>query len=291
MLGYNFSIAAECELSVSITYPASINYQDQSPIYQYTINLLKTNQDPCSGRIGISPGLSDSYNRKLYNGSNFLTYNVFKGQDMSQILKDLPDSIGSSDYITYNFEEGENILKQIDFFLKTDNDQQPSFLKRAGLYTDTLSINFYPTDSTISYKTILVSPSAQVSSIFAIRVGPENQTYSNAMASTSLTFTTENQTRNSSIYVLANDEYSISISSENFGKLVHSDNSNFSIPYQTFLNNTQISLLQPNITNHHQVTESSGKEFILTFSVEMDPRSLLFGNYTDTVTVSVFPVE
>lgn len=287
----NVSMAVECELSVSVTSPSTITYQDQSSVYQYSLNILKTNQDACSGRIGISPGLADSYNRKLYNGVNYLTYNVFKGYDLSQIIKDLPDSTTSLDYITYSFEEGENIPKQIDFFLKIDNDQQPYFLKRSGLYTDSLNINFYPTDSTTSYKTMILSPSAQVSSIFAIRVGPQNQTYSSSTSSTSLIFNPSNQTKNASIYVLANDEYSISISSENYGKLVHSDNANFTIPYQAYLNNTQISLLQPNTTSHYQVTESSGKEFFLTFSLEMDPYSLLFGNYTDTITVSVFPLE
>lgn len=285
-------LAEDCELSVSIpstsgTYSSS-NLNERVP---QTIVLTKLNNAACSGRIGFSTGQSGIYPRELSLDSDNLTYSLYKTPISGLDLRDVVDATSEDEVISFSFPEGINLIQNINFYYKINDNQQQFFLKKSGTYSDSINVRFYPINGLISYKTVSASFSAVVDPLYQIKVGSPGIGYDSAITSHSLTFDKNNHYRDASVYVKANNSYSVSFSSLNLGRLVHVANPTAFINYSLFFNNLIMNLQTGDSVHYQDNTLSIGEEKIMNFYCPIDPPSQLTGTYTDTITITIGPIN
>lgn len=292
ILAPKVSIAEECVLEASIDY-LPITYQDNSLPNEMILTLTKTNLSACEGRIGISSGNSVNYNRTLSNSikNSTLSYGLFGQDTLVTELKDVPDAIGSSEYISFSFLEGQNLTKQISIYLKIDNNQQSQFLKPAGNYSDSITINFYPTTSVISYKSIPVSLQAEVQELIGVKVGPINQGYDSSESTALSELNYNEQSKQLSAYVISNVGYSVSFNSTNLGVLVKNGSNGISIPYSLIINGIPRTLTSTYTISSEFVTNSNGNEIPITIGTQILPSQQYTGTYSDTIIISIIAME
>jgi hypothetical protein len=286
----SISSAEECDLSVSAPSPSATYSQNNlNERLIQTVVLTKLNNAACSGRIGFSVGNQGVYPRSLSYVNSTLYYSLYRDSASNIDLKDVVDAASSNEYISFSFQEGANLAQSVSFYYKLDDNQQQTFLKRSGSYSDLISLRFYPTDNLISYKTVSMSLSGTVSPVYSVRVGQTNSNYSAANTNHSLSFDKNNPNRTASAYVLANDSYTLSFSSLNNGKLVHTVTPTESISYSLSTGGYSVNLLAGDSIQFQNITPSIGFDHVLNFYCTIDPPNQLAGSYTDIVTVTVGP--
>lgn len=284
------SFGEDCDLVVSVPSPTGTYSQSNTNerIAQEII-LTKTNMAACSGRIGFSNGAASSIPRALSFLNSTLSYSIYENNYSLVNLKDIPDSSSTEEYITFSFVAGENITQSIPFYYKLDDNQQQFFLKRSGTYTDTVNINFYPLEGLIPYKTTSMNITGIVTPLYSIRVGASNSNYEFSTIDHQLTFDKFNQSRTASAYVLANDSYTLSVTSLNNGKLIHSVDTNSNISYALSIDGIPITLETVDSIQYENITPSIGFDHVLNFSCIINSQNQLSGTYSDVLTITVSP--
>lgn len=241
--------------------------------------------------IGFSTGLAGNYNRRMFSGSNYITYNLYKDNLTGTPLKTLNDASNDSELVIVNFPKKADTVKTVTFEgrFPFPNDGR-SFLAKAN-YLDTISVTVINKQGnsialTSSFQVNLnIPPEVNVSLVDA------GNPYDPSANNYTMDFAVLNQgaVKNVDLKVKSNAGYTLSARSTNGGALKHKTKSDL-ITYDFKVSGTTKTFPGPNgsipLGSGVGVTPVNGVNFPVSITITGNPSSKIAGIYEDTIYIT-----
>ena len=290
------SAQVNCNLTLLVD-DINFTWDGSSKVVTGNISLRRGNRRPSCRlfKIGFSQGLAGNYNRRMFNGSNYLEYNIYKNSSTNSELKAFADfSNNFNDHIYVFFPNNQStVVTTFEARLPNPNDGR-SFIKK-GSYID----NITATATSIFGSSLSSSDNFNVS-VFVpteidISLVNTGASFNKNATTYSMDFGTleQGEIKSVDLKVRSNAGYNVELSSVNGGALKHltvSDNINYQMKVngntQTFPGaNSPLS-----IGSASGVTNEDGTNFTLSFQIG-DPENKASGQYQDTITITATSID
>ena len=279
------------DLSLNVVY-SSFDLTS-SPTANLPLKVSRKNKGQgCTYFLGFERGSSPTYDRKLYNGTNTVDFQLYKDGSFSAPLKDGNDISSTAERIAGNFPFGGNGPTE-----NTENFYAvltpPTSFKPIGTYTDTFVINLYR----FFFGFYFLADSGSMTFTYTIpamvslSIVPPGQPHDPNSTGLLLDFgvLNENESKNFDTLVLSNTDYEIKVSSQNGGKLQHQSVSQ-KINYEFTFNGTPFNLTPPGaattVVTGVGPTPPNGDRYSGNVQIGSLTNKVA-GTYEDTVTITV----
>lgn len=279
------------ELPTEVNLNSNISPRIDFKVVRSTLN------SSCTFRLGIDKGNTVDYNqRKLFNqtdNSKTLEFFLSKRNDMSAILKDPLDTNNKREYIQGKFKVANNPKKLFSnkkFFAEVILDPN----SQSGIYQDTYYIKLYLVSGSqlIEIESRPIIFTYEVPTNVSLSLVNTNAPYDETDTTQNVDFgtLTEGEVQSFDVVIEATSGYTLSISSDNSGKLKHttSPHANSTIDY-IFRANGQPFTLTTNpvvISNGTGASPTGGFRIPLSFTIG-NVNNKLSGTYEDRLTIKV----
>lgn len=287
-----FHAKADCPQAYLSLNSQFVNLQnDISPRIDFYVNRVYSFEG-CSYKVGITKGSAPSYQRKLYNGSSTMNFQLAKNNSMSQVLKDQADWTTSSEYYEGRFRSNRgNSRKRFRMYAEAELSTNPA----RGYYYDWFYLNLYEEISSGSFVLRDSRP------ILFYYYEPDNihlslvesgDPFDQFDTSQLINFGNlyQGQTRGFDIVIQSTNGYNLKISSSNNGKMKHSSANQF-VDYTLRVNGAPVNLSS---SNNNPVNVSNGvgphpsDGFRVPLNIEVgDTSQAAAGQYEDNLTITV----
>lgn len=253
-------------------------------------------KEPCRNYfIAFDQGFSPSYNRILQHQGGHVSsiaYNIFKKQNQTGLLKDIPDIFTQDQMIIGQLEHG-TLDREHDFFIVMPDKQFSANLVRAGDYEDQVQVKLYSGS--------LEQPVLEDSKYLSVKFDVPKQldlSLVESGAAFDLNDTQQNldfgvlehrERRDFDAIVVSNSGYFISFSSLNDGRLKHENAQSF-VNYSFYVDGVLRSLrgsayspakfVERTIASNH-----AGHTYNLIIEIG-DVTNKLSGHYQDFITIT-----
>jgi spore coat protein U-like protein len=289
---------AACNLTlnasnISITWNQNFNYQ------AINFSVTKTNNPPCDIAISFTAGGSaDFSNRRLTYLANTLNYQLYKNSSLTKVLKDGAAVTSSDNYLSDSFSSGSNKTQNFTYYVQIPQTSAttPTY-KPSGTYVDTFSIKVF--ENTEPTGPLRVSSNVTISTLMPklleISMVQTGGGFNSSQTTRNIDFgsISEGESRGFDLLVRSNAGYSVSMASQNNGRLKHTTPSITSfVPYQLLVNSSQKDLSNGSVTvaAGPGQTSTAGVANEVTF-IAGSTASSVAGNYSDNITVTVITTE
>jgi hypothetical protein len=257
-------------------------------------------------KVTFSTGSSLDVNNRILthtNGTDTLSYNLYKDESKAQLLKSVDYYTSLDDVLFYEFPPESVPFKEIltqsfthDYVAIIDADQ----FVPAGIYTDQIDMNLYLTWSKDAPETEPQPPAdGYLSLSMAIEVQPylglsltTGTTYVQQADSHSMGFGNLENYESRSVNVIAksNVPYRITASSQHDGRIKHQQIQEY-IPYTMSFNGTQIDLNGSSgnpvdLLTNSEMTPSTGIAYPMIISIG-SVEGFEAGNYEDNISFEI----
>lgn len=286
------SWAQNCNYNVSSNnFVGTLGDTQQSQGHSFTISRGSNSANCQNFRAFFSTGNANNYNRKVYNGSKTINYNMYKESALNNVLKDFGDA-NASEYIQGNLSNN-NQNYPFNFFIKLI-DKDSVFTQGPGYYNDLIQINFYniKNNGTLVYqKSAYFNIQIIIPRYAELSLGPSGFSHDPAQTTHIMNFGTlaSNEVQNATLNVKGNVGFGVYMSSQNGTVL---KNGSATIPYQININNGGYRNLGGAgqsvwILNNGSATPITGNSYPLAVRIGTVPSNPPTGDYTDTITVTI----
>jgi hypothetical protein len=215
---------------------------DQSIAVEIDLYRFNSDKDCKKYELGISTGTASSYERRLYNGTSTVAYNFYETDRTTRIIKDIGDG-NKDNNVSIDFKK--NYYKKVIIYAKMPNPYESGNLL-PGQYADTVSINIVPKKKNTTGGTSKnISLYLNVQSDLSICLVDKGQPYEEGRTNYALMYGTlvEGQTKGLDLIIKSNSGYRVTVSSENDGRLTHTNSTNYKIDYSFIVNGQSRSLV------------------------------------------------
>ena len=232
-----------CILSISVN---EVNFiqakEDQSVAINIDLTRLNVKKECKKYSLGISTGNSSSYDRKMYNGSSNVSYNFYKNESTSKIIKDLSDG-GKADHVSIDFKN--SLVKTVTIFARMPNPYIGGVLL-PGLYSDLVSINIEASDKNATgTSSVSMSVNLNIQADISISLVDKGQPYEENQTNYALHYGVmiAGQSKGLNLIVKSNSGYMITVTSEGDGRMRHTEDQNQFVDYVFTVNSSNMSLV------------------------------------------------
>jgi hypothetical protein len=234
-----------------------------------------------------------SYNRQMYRGFDTAPYQLYRSFPYVDVLKDISDAVVSSDVISSSFPENAGSIQNVDTYRAVLGNTSGV---PVGIYFDTVTIRLY--EGTLSSYSLQDTTtvffwysSTRSTDLSLVSTG---SAFNAAATNMSLDFGTmyTGESRAFDIIVMTNAGYSLSMSSQNGGKMQHTSLSTGSVPYALTVNSNTVSLGSGNtvVATGSGASPAGGTRVPVIVTIGSLGNSVS-GDYRDSVTVTVQTTE
>lgn len=254
---------------------------------QYFFDVEFSTDENTSMVIGVSTGTYTKYDRRAYQGLEYITYTFHIDDILATDLKDYPDFKKINEYIPCNVSKNDPSPIQKNFYIEVPTTQ----FTPAGIYTDTVDINIYQgTNKAIEMllytKTINVYITVGASMQMAINDQEFGDSTPYVMDMGSIT---EGQILNFSIKARSTSGFEVRAQSANQGGLKHIDSAiTYKLPYTYIFNakTEDLSIGEVQLFNKNVGTKITGLTYDGSISIP-DISLAPAGEYSDTITYTI----
>lgn len=306
-LANSASVWAACGLSIAAN-PISINWDTSFATQGISFTLTKTDAGTCDYFVGFTKGgAASAATRRAISGANQITYQLYKENALTNVLKDPSDAAITSSNEVFSGQLPAGVGAQLTlvyyFNVPLSSSITPSIVK-AGTYTDTFTINVYegadplvpgPTPVTSANVAVTVTvPEILKMSLVATGAG-----FDEAGLNRSIDFgmLSAGQTRTFDIRIRTNAGFDVTFSSANNGVLKPVANpASTGLAYQFYANGVLLNLTNslavpvrglggPGVGNFE--TDLQGVAYPIRIVVgSFAGASVLGGEAQDTITIT-----
>ena len=276
----------------NVTWPGQTGsgyYVFDAAAYPYAANftITKSKNGIHQYFVTFSRNSSGNYNRVLKNGSNQLSYQLYKEAALTTVLEALPDAT-SSQVISGSTPAANPSVVALTFYVHIP----PGQVLAPGTYTDTVTLSVYdgsfPGGTLENSATITIS--AQVRAVADLALVASGAAFT-ASTSRALNFgaLSSGQNLGCDLRVRSNIGYNIALASQNLGVLKASSPITFTIPYAMTIRGQALDLTQTQATfpsTPPSITDNNGQAYPIAVTIGnfTNPPA---GTYSDVVTVTV----
>lgn len=281
-----------CNFSITLApFTVEVNPSEQSLPHEFTISRGSNSQNCRNFRAFYGKGTANSYNRKVYSGSNSIDFNIYGDSALTNVLKEYGDA-GSGEFISGNLPN-RNLDYHFNSYIKVV-DLNSVFSNGPGYYGDLIPISFYSVrnNGTLIYQTtsymyyqIVIPRYAELS------LGEVGEGHDPNDTQHILDFGTieNNESKTARLSVKGNVGFGIYFASQNGGKLV---NGQSYIDYTVKVgSNSPLNLSNPGqsyyITQRNTGTSESGQHYPVEVQLQSLSTNAQTGNYDDVITITV----
>lgn len=292
LISFN-SFAQNCRYSASTTnFIGNITTSEQSVRHSLTIRKGSNSSFCRSFRAYFSTGNAGSYNRQAFNGTDSISYNIYKESALSTVLRDRNDA-NNGEYIEGNLQD-RNVDYNFDFFIRLIN-LDTVFSLPPGVYTDLVQINIYNQSIfgiQVFQTTVNLNIQIVVPQFIELSLGPLNMQHDPSSTQYLMDFgiLSSGSELQATLNVKGNVGHGIFMSSDN-GSLLDNGFSS-TVPYQVKIgSSTYLSL--SGAGSSHLVeqsatgTPSSSSSYPVSVKLGTVTANQESGDYTDSITISV----
>lgn len=285
-------LAQNCNYTVSSSnFVGEIDMTEQAVSHTFSIR-RGSNAKSCENfRAFFGKGNANSYNRKVYNSSHNLDYNLYQEAALNNVLKDFGDA-GAGEYVQGSLPS-KNTNYSFNYFIKLV-DFDSVFSNGPGYYNDLIPISIYNIKNNgdlVFQRTVFVNIQIIIPRYVELSVGSLGTNHDPTQTSHVVDFGTiqDNEVQSARLSIKGNVGFGVYMSSMNGGKLI---NDTSSINYQVKLDTTNYQTLSnPNqqyyITQKNTGTAQSGDHYIVSLKLGSLPQNAKNGTYEDTITVTI----
>ncbi len=240
---------------------------------------------------------SASYDRKLYKGTDSLDYQIYINNATTKIFKEFPEASVNNDVINGRTPKGNSgSSKEIDkkFRVRIPKLQ----LVPAGTYTDSFTMRLYEGTvggSSTEEDFINVNFTTDVAEMLELSILDPGESFDPAKSSYLADFGSFSTAASifCDLRVRSNAGYSISLNSDNAGRMKRVSAFEAYFPYQFKLDNNLIDLSQGTIeiANATGLTSYNGDLFSIEIYADPVSSSVVAGSYRDDLTITVASVD
>jgi spore coat protein U-like protein len=295
LLFMSFNLYAQhCNYGVNVNYfPATVSNVEQMIAHKITITRPNNTPEPNCGnfRVYAGKGLANSYDRKAYSGSNFISYNIYTSVSGGSILKDYGDA-GPGEFLSGSASQ-VNTPQDIEFFIRLP-DILSIFSTPAGVYTDVIPFNVYAVrnNGNIQFQTQrFMTVSINIPRYAELSLVSQNAPHDPDSTVYTMDFgqLQSNSVLAADLIVVGNVGFSVLMSSQNGSRLV---NQQANVPYQIKVGQAPYLSLSPagahfQTAMRYSGTNVQGQRFPLRVRLGNVSSQLPTGLYQDTVTVTI----
>ncbi|OQW52816.1 MAG: hypothetical protein A4S09_08205 [Proteobacteria bacterium SG_bin7] len=269
------------------TSVTNLNLTESMAPGSITITVQKTGA-PCDFFVTLTAGGSGSFDRKLFNGAEFIPYNIYRDNSFSAVIKDIPEA-GPGEVLTGSFQKTGDESKTFTVLVKA----LTSSLKPAGVYFDNVSLKIYrsaysttaPVAKTVngirtSYSQPVVQSLSLVDAGGAFQQGDTKQFVSfNPLR--------EGARQSFDLLIRSNSNYTLKVESQNAGKLKHANLERF-VSYSLEIAGSSLPLNGPTVVNRmsSRYDTTTGDRYPMSVKIGAT-RGALAGKYNDYITFTV----
>ncbi|MEZ0391962.1 MAG: spore coat protein U domain-containing protein [Pseudobdellovibrionaceae bacterium] len=250
-LTFFFSQAqAACGLTIT-TDDISLTWGLNFSSIAVPITINRSTADACNYALGFTKGNGASYvARRAANGSNTLSYQLYKDTGLSKILKDNPDITTIDDVVDGGFLAGAIPVSQtVNYYFDIPYASATTpVMVSSGTYTDNFTLNLYegsgpPFGTLVASKGVNIT--VTVPKMIALSLVDPGAPYQQGQLSKNVNFgtMTEGSAANVDLRLRTNAGFSVTFSSANNGKMKHtSPGKNSLVPYSLMVNGATLNL-------------------------------------------------
>jgi len=297
----SIAYSANCNLQLSASN-ITLTWTPQFVVQTQTVTIEDKNKKECDYAVTFTSGGGSSYQRRIESGANSLRYQLYKDAGLTQVLKDVPDITNSTEYITGYFPDGATATQTVTFYVQIPLDlaTQPA-IRPAGTYSDSFSVKVwqgtYPAFTSNLKDSKGINISATIQKLIELSLVNSGGAFNSAQTNYSVLFgtlPTSGATQGFDLLVRSNAGFSVSLSSQNNGKLKHSS-ANSTVDYNLSVNSAPVSLVNSQ-TLPVQVASGSGQTSLggatHAMSITTGTTDLsIAGSYQDLITVTIATTE
>jgi spore coat protein U-like protein len=295
---YSVFAATECGINISVSN-IHFNWAGSDQVVTGTVTLTRTNNaNKCRPwLIGFGKGSSADYqNRKMFNATEYLSYNLFKNSNSNDPLRLINDVTRNRHRLLIRFSKnGMSKSGNFEARMAIPNDGR-EFLKK-GTYFDTVTVEAVSNNNNVNFGG---QTSATIQCIMPTEIDislvDTGAAFNLSDTNQVLNFGTLTQGDSQSFDILArsNAGYAIYFSSQNNGKLKHLSE-NESIDYSVIAGGSTINLGSSQstpalIAQATGVTSEDGARIPIEVTMG-NPQSKLQGQYQDLITITVMSTD
>ncbi len=277
-----------CSYSLTVDN-TTLNWSGSNLVKSINIRVTRGNRNRrCdNARIGITKGFSGNYNRRVYSWFNGLEYNVYKNNSTSNQLKELADINTNTDYIDATFSSGQTSTTT-SFEIRVPYPNLGRTTVPQGSFIDFLRAEIASTQSPNRIVSegfmVLINSNSEIAVSLVNTGGSFDQSSTSFLMDFATLF--QGDAKGMDLIVKTNTDYTISISSQNGGRLKHVS-ANYFVPYIFKLDGGTRSLSGGSFSFSGNAPGGSNNE--RRYSVEISIGSVankLAGEYQDTITIT-----
>lgn len=291
------ALAQECNYSVSLNnFTGNVSDSAQTVAHAMTV-ARPTNSSTanCSNyHVYFGKGQANDYQRRAYNGTASLTYNLYRTVNQGNILKDFGDAT-NGEFITGS-SDNPNTPTTLTFFvgfpdLNTIFTQSP-----AGVYTDVVPIHIYRVrqNGNIEYQTTRnLTISFNLPRYAELSIVPENSPHDANNTTYVMDFGTIEPAEElrADLWVKGNVGYGVMLSSINGGQLRLSAGGTSAVPYQIRVGSGSFFTPAPagtqfTVAQRNAGTSTAGERYNLRVRLG-NFGQLEDGDYQEVITITV----
>jgi spore coat protein U-like protein len=246
-------------------------------------------------RVGFSQGLAGNYNRRMFKGSDYLEYNIFRNSTTNTQLKTIADysSFDENIFIFFFQNNQSTINTTFEARLPVPNDGR-TFLAK-GSYLDNITATATGVFSSTLSETDTFSITVNIPPEIDISLVNPGGSFDKNATSYVMDFGNLDQGESQAVdlKVRSNAGYTVEITSTNGGSMKHLSQAQF-VNYQLEVNGGNQSFPGPGaplvLGTASGVTPENGVNFNLNFEIG-DPTNKAAGQYQDTITVTATSID
>ena len=290
---------AACTLGLSVqgVTPVYDFFSGSATAQAYEIGVTHNAGDSCDFFVTFSRGGASTYDRQMVLGGDSLSYQLYSQANQTGVLKDLLDAGSGLEVLSGALSSQDISPRTLTFYLVIPANQ----VVPPGTYQDTVTVSVY--EGTLGGSPVLADADGLVVSSTIARdiqlslrdtaapFDPEDNSQSMDFG-----ILEQGESRGFDLMVRTNAGYSVSMVSENQGRLKHMDvpaAANTTVDYTLKINNVakDLSGTQPiEVTSGTGVTSLEGVRHPTTVTIGTVSGKVA-GIYQDTVTITAATVE
>jgi spore coat protein U-like protein len=286
--------AQNCNYNVNVNFfSGAITNVEQMVAHEISVSRPGNTPGPNCGdyRIYAGKGQANSYDRKAYNGSNFVSYNIYTNVSGGAIVKDFPDA-GAGEFLSGSVPQ-PNTPVPTEFFVRIP-DILSIFATPAGVYTDVIPFNVYAVrnNGRVEFQTQrFMTLSINIPRYAELSLVSQNAPHDSNSTVYTMDFGTlqSNTELSADLIVVGNVGFSVMMSSLNGSRLM---NQQASVPYQIKVGQAPYLSLSPagahfQTAMRYSGTQVQGVRYPLRVRLGQVSSQLPTGLYQDTITVTI----
>lgn len=291
----NFDLQAQnCNYNANVDFfSGTVSNVEQMVTHKITVSRPGNTPGPNCGnfRVYAGKGQANSYDRKAYSGSHFVSYNIYTSVSGGSIIKDFGDA-GLGEFLSASVPQ-PNSPEEVPFYIRLP-DILSIFAKPAGVYTDVIPLNIYAVrnNGNIQFQTQrFMTVSINIPRYAELSLVSQNAPHDPNSTVYTMDFgqLQTNAELMADLIVVGNVGFSVLMSSQNGSQLM---NQQASVPYQIKVGQAPYLSLSPagahfQTAMRYNGTQIQGERYPIRVRLGTVASQLPTGQYQDTVTVTI----